>query len=82
MAIQKAAIRNSEEQPVPTEIIAESIVKISKAAERMIASGLNRRALVTLIHELVPTGIGKREVAAVLDVLPQLEKMFITKPKK
>jgi len=76
-----ALVKNDAENPVPTEILAESIVKISKAAERMFASGLNRRALVLLVWDLVPNHVGKREVEAVLDALPQLEKAFISKPK-
>lgn len=74
-------VKNNPEKPVPAEILAESIVKISRATDRMLSSGLNRRALILLVWDLVPNDVGKREVAAVLDALPQLEKAFLTKPK-
>jgi hypothetical protein len=67
--------------PVPVEIIAESIVKISKAMEAISKTRLNRRALIVLISE--SSGTPRTHVKNVLDSLQQLAEDYLTKvPKK
>jgi hypothetical protein len=56
--------------PESTEILADSIVRISEALDRLSASGLNRNAIVILIQ--ARTKLAKRDIEAVLDAQKRL----------
>ena len=61
--------------PVSKEILAEAIVRIGEAAERLQQDGgLNKRAVVTLLADY--TRMGKREIETVLDALPRLRSWY------
>jgi len=50
--MSKIVVKNKdEENPVPVEIIAESIEKIAKAMQIINNTRLTRRAIITLIHD-------------------------------
>lgn len=66
------------EPEVPAEVMAEAIVKISKAMEAISKTRLTRRAIVTLIHE--NSKISRCQIEIVLNNLDQLEKTWL-KPK-
>lgn len=78
-----------EDAVVPTEVIAEAIVQISKGVKTLLAGKLNERAIVLLITEATPasgTGynrkpISAKTVRAVLTGMESLEAQFL-KPKK
>ncbi len=55
-----------------TELIAERLEQLVEAAQQLLGSGLTFRAIVVLLHDR--TGIGKRQIEAVLDALPELRE--------
>lgn len=58
--------------PVEREVLAQSIVNISRSFEKLTASGLNRRAVTILIAYDTKLGIGQIEnVLGSLDTLAQ-----------
>lgn len=60
--------------PESTEILAEAIVRIGEAAEKLNASGLNRKAIVLLLHDA--TKVGKKDIETILDALPRLRGWY------
>ena len=60
--------------PQTTEILAEAIVRIGDAAEKLNKSGLNRKAIEVLLHDV--TGLARRDIKAVLDALPRLRGWY------
>ena len=60
--------------PESTEILAEAIVRIGEAAARLNASGLNRKAIVLMLHDA--TKVGKKDIETVLDALPRLRGWY------
>lgn len=61
-----------EEGEQTVELLAASIEDLADAAEKLLDAGLTRRGLVVLLQDR--TGLGKREINAVLDALPQLRR--------
>ena len=57
-----------------TEVLAEAIVNIGNAAKKLYASGLNRKAVIVLIQ--AETRLSRKDIALVLDILPQLERWY------
>ncbi len=56
------------------EVLAEAIRRISKAVDRILRSGLNREAVITLlVHE---TKLGRKAVERVLSDLSNLERRY------
>lgn len=70
-------IKQDEEKPIATEIIAESIVKISSAIRQMRSGRLNNRALVILIQAAALGRISQADVSLVLNVMEDLEKTYL-----
>ena len=62
------------DQPETKEILAEAIVKISKAADELCASGLNRDAIVILLQ--AKTKLPRYDINLVLDSLKQLQSWY------
>ena len=52
------------------ELVAEQLEQLVDAAEKLTAGGLTDRAIVLLLHDR--TEVGKRDIAAVLQALPEL----------
>lgn len=69
-----------EAEYVPTEIIAQSIVEISAAFKRVQQGRLNPRAVELLVHAACK-GTSLSDVRNVLDVLPELERLYLRAPK-
>lgn len=68
-------VKQDEEKPVSREVLADAIVKLADAAAALQkGSGLNRRAIVVLLHDA--SGVGKLEIRAVLDAMEDLKKNF------
>lgn len=68
-------IQKDAENPVPVEIIADSIVAISKAMETINKTRLTRRAIVTLIA--YESKISRRDIEIVLNNLDRLEETWL-----
>jgi hypothetical protein len=57
-----------------TKELADAIRKISDGFGALLQSGLNERAIVLLLHDC--TGVGKREIASVLEAIPRLKEHY------
>ena len=62
------------EPPESKEILAEAIVNIGNAAKKLLASGINKRAVIILLQ--AETKLSQRDIRTVLDALPQLERWY------
>lgn len=60
--------------PESKEVLAESIVNIGKACEKLHNSGLNEEAIIILLHD--KTRIGKKDIKTILDGLRRLESWY------
>lgn len=60
--------------PETTEILAESIVRLGEAVKKLDASGMNRKAIVLLLHDV--TKVGKRDIEDILDAIPRLRGWY------
>lgn len=60
--------------------LAEVIHEISSAVERLLASGLNRDAVVILLS--YSTGLGQRKICTVLDALEDLANKYTHEPER
>jgi hypothetical protein len=70
-------ILTDEENPIPVNIIAEEIVKISNAFTAIDKGKLSRRAIVLLIQDL--TGLPQTSINRVLNAVPELKNVFVKK---
>lgn len=59
--------------------LADAVRRIDKAFKDLDNSGLNRKAIVTLVHET--SGVAKRDINAVLDSLDSLGKDYLDRTK-
>ena len=62
--------------PAEAKAMAEAVRKIEKAVRDLAHGGLNRRALVVLLHD-VTGGVAKRDINAVLDGLEALGATYL-----
>ncbi len=69
----------NDQNPEPFEIIAESILAIAKGMEALQKSRLQRKVIVTLIHD--QSRLGKRDIEMVLNNLQDLARDYL-KPKQ
>lgn len=80
MSRKKVVNVDEGDPPIDKTVLAEAIVEISKAAKRLAASGLNRRAIIVLIHDAIPAGRqskpGRPAIEAVLDAMEELAKKY------
>jgi len=77
MATREAKVVQQEgSEPVPAEILAQSIVAIDKGVKAMNRSGLKRKALVLLISR--SANVTQRDTENVLDALDCLRKEYTT----
>lgn len=66
-----------DEEPIPVEIIAQSIVRIDESMKKIVASGLKRETLVLLLSS--HSGVAKAHVRSVLDSMDKLRSAYTTK---
>lgn len=67
-------VKKNEGAPESKEILAEAIVKIGAAAEALAKSGINRRAIVVLLHW--ETKVPMRDITSILDGLNRLKGWY------
>ena len=75
----KVKVKQVEEKPVERNVLAQSIVDISRAAVALSRGGLNRRAIVALIHDGTSPRVGKGTIRIVLESIRDLERDFCMK---
>lgn len=57
------------------ELVAEQIEKLADAADALLGSRLSRRAIVLLLQDRIGSpAIGRTQINAVLDALPELRR--------
>lgn len=81
MAKEIKLIQEEGQEEVPMEVIASAIVKLSDSAHKLLNSGLNKRALIVLLHDSMGGGskVGRPAIAAVLEQLPKLKEIYVQK---
>ena len=67
------------EAEIPTEVIADNIVKMAEGVRRLRTGRLNDTALILLIQHAAPRDLPKRDIQAVLDGIEALEKTYLRK---
>lgn len=71
---RSVVVTQDEENPVAQEVLADVIVKISDGMTKLLASGLNRKAIIVLLHD--STDQPKYRIEAVLDGLDSLRAAY------
>ena len=71
---EKVQIKQPVDKPVPTEIIAQSIVDISEGMKRIDNGSLNRRAILVLIKDA--SGVSFSEIERVLKTMRELKALY------
>jgi broad specificity phosphatase PhoE len=66
--------------PPEPEPLADAIRKVSEGMQRLLRSGLNKNAVVVLLHDYCR--VGKRDIEKVLDSLGKLEAAYCVKEKR
>lgn len=75
----KVTIINDEKEPIAVEILADSIVKVAKAAQDLLSSRLNENTICLLISS--KTGLAQWKIKDVLRSAADLEKDFLKSKK-
>lgn len=78
--IKTIRVKTDAEKPIEIEILAESIKAVSDHFNKAINSGLRKRAIAILIHDIIPSKnkVGIVDILTILDNLP-LIKLHLTK---
>lgn len=87
--MKKVIVKQDDVNPMPVEIMAESIRGISEGIRKLRAGPLNEKTLLLLIQHAAPNVGGKykngiisqKDIAAVLEGIESLERIYL-KPKK
>ena len=84
--MSKIKVIKNAEKPETTEVLADAIIKISKALEELSKSDLNERAIIVLTIDACKLCVGsgyhkrkptRKEVKAILDSLRQLRAWYL-----
>ena len=71
-------IKKSEENPETAELLAQSIVQVAKASEKLLNSGLTKRAIIVLLQDGIGVSkISKGQIDLVLSNLPRLKAWYV-----
>lgn len=73
-AAPRVVIDQDEDRPIEKHVLAKAIVEMSASMKRLLASGINRKAIIVLLND--QTSLGKGTIAMVLDGLEQLAKEY------
>lgn len=70
----KVEVQQEDEKPVAKMVLAANIVEINGAMQKLLRSGLNRRAIVALVHD--NTKIAKSTIETVIDGIEDLKRAY------
>ena len=73
-SMAKIKVIKNEENPEPTEVLAEAVIRISENLQKLEKSGLNKRAIVVLVHDY--TKVAKRDIELILESLAVLKGWY------
>jgi len=82
MGKKTVTIKTDEQDPEPVELIADSIIKISNAFDKLRTSRLKKRAILVLIRDQTNPPVSMRTIEAILDIAGSLKDIFIKETKK
>ncbi len=69
---------------VPLDVLADSIVEISRGIKKLRSTRIKDSALLLLIHHAMPAGlrVSKRHISTVLSTIENLEATYVKPNKK
>ncbi len=71
-------ITKTEGAEESVELMAESVVQVAKALEKLLNSGLTKKAIVILLQDGIGTSkITKSQIYLVLEALPRLKAWYV-----
>lgn len=71
-------IVKNEENPETPEVLADAIIRIANAFEKLMSQELKQEALVALLKEMPGmTTVGKRDIALILTNLKRLKGYYV-----
>jgi uncharacterized protein involved in propanediol utilization len=74
---KKVQIVQDPEAPLPTEVMAQSIIDLSEAARQLLNGRLKRAAIVVLLKD--QTDLPKAHINDILDALESLKSDWLNK---
>ena len=74
---QKVTIKVNKDAPETLEIIADSIIRVADAFEKIKNGRLAQRALLVLIKDLCGSAVTMYQIELILDTIPKLKQKFI-----
>ncbi len=76
---QKITVKVNEENPEPLEVIAESVIQVADAFQRIKNAKLSQRAILLLIRDIIPPKykVGIVEIQQVLEAAAKLKQHYI-----
>jgi hypothetical protein len=81
--VQSIRIIKSEENPETPELLADSIIRISKAFTQLTLQGLTQNAIVVLLKGMKGMNeVSVPSIRLVLENLPKLSSYYVRKPIK
>lgn len=90
MALRDIVVKQDSLKPVPAEVLADSIVEISRGIKKLISGPLTEAALLLLIQNAAPgipnrgrygrKAVSQEQIKAVLAGIESLEAVYL-KPK-
>ena len=72
--VKRVTVQQDPAKLIETPVLAQAIVDIGKAAQRLSASGLNRKAITLLVSH--DSKVPQRDVTYVLDSIEHLAKTY------
>ncbi len=76
---QNVRVIKDADSPETPEVLADSIIRISKGFQQLISSGLTKNALIVLIQGMPGVHLSKSDIQTVLDNLPKLASYYVKK---
>lgn len=77
---QTITVKTNEDNPQPFEVIAESIIEVANAFEKINNSRLKQRAIIVLLKDM--TGLAMKDIEMVLTASAKLKDWYIKQPFK
>jgi len=68
-------VKSNDENAEPLEILAQSIIDVAEAFEKINNSRLSRRAVILLLKDI--SGLRVSDIEAILNAAPLLKKHYI-----
>lgn len=78
----KVVVTQKEDEPVEIAVLATSIRDIAQGFNRLQSSGLNRDAIITLLHRSCRATVSRDQINAILNCLSGLERDYLLPTKK